>query len=136
MVIMLIMDNKYIKAYKLYEEDPFITINDLERQFNFSKSSFYRFLKKENLELPKKAYFSTASKEKLNKSLELYKIGHSIIWIADNLHMSEKTIRKFLNYSGIEIRYKFSKQKNLKCDTEYFNKINSEEKAYCKSSRN
>lgn len=124
------MQQKYLNAYNDYVSLPFIKISDLEKKYCFSKSSFYRALKKENISLPKKKYYTTCDRSKLIEATKLYSKNYSIKKISIILSMSEKTISKYFKYLDIEIRNKPQQSYNLVCNHTFFNEIDTEEKAY------
>lgn len=124
------MKQKYLDAYKEYQENPFITVKQLEEKYGFAISSFYRAIKKAGFSLPKKAFTTTCSEKRLSEAVCLYNSGKSIVEISRILKMGEKTISKYLTFLDIKIRDKFQKTKDLSCNHDFFETINSEEKAY------
>lgn len=124
------MQQKYLNAYTEYVNSTFSTIDEICHKHGFCKSSFYRALKQENLELPKKHFFTTCDKDKIELAEKMYIQGKSIKTIALELRMSEKTISKYLNFKQIKIRGYHPQQKNLTHNTTFFETIDTEEKAY------
>lgn len=124
------LKEKYQKAYEEYQEDPLILLEELENKYGFTKSSFFRALKKENIPIPKKRIRILADRDKLEKALELYQNGFSIAKVSLELHMGEATISKYLKYKGIELRDKRSRIHDKNLNHNYFSKIDTEEKAY------
>lgn len=124
------LKEKYQRIYDLYLSDPFLKIDEVCNQFNVCKSSFYRALKKEKINCPQKTYSTTCSKEKLDLALNMYESGESIRKISQDLQMGEKTLSKFLHNKKIEIRFNYKKDKNLYYNENFFEHIDTEEKAY------
>lgn len=124
------MLQKYLNAYTDYVNNPFISIDETCKKYGFNKSSFYRALKKEGLSLPVKQFFTTCDKERLNEAVILYRQGKSINKIAEELHMGEKTLSKYLHYLGENIREYHIPTKGLMVNQDYFEEILSEHQAY------
>ena len=121
---------KYQKIYQEYQENPFATVEELCQKYGVNKTSYYRALKKEGIEAPKRDFNTTCSPEKLKQAVELYKSGISIIKISLTLNMSEKTLSKYLKYLNIDIRDKRKHRNDLVYDKNYFHNIDTEDKAY------
>ena len=124
------MMQKYLNAYTDYINDPFLSIDDACIRYGFCKSSFYRALKKDNLDLPKKQFFTTCDKEKLKEAIKQYRNGKSIIQISKDMNMGEKTISKYLHYLGEEIREYHKPTIGLTLNKNYFQSIDTPDKAY------
>lgn len=124
------MLQKYLNAYTDYVKDPFISIDEVCKKYGFNKSSFYRALKKENLNLPTKEFSTTCSKTRLTEAVTLYRQGKSINKIAKELCMGEKTLSKYLHYLGDNIREYHIPTSGLTINQDYFAKIASEHQAY------
>lgn len=75
-----------------------------------------------------KAKIRKLSDDQCNKIIEDYKNGESSNKIAEKLNIHSQTIRNFLKRNNIKIRQKGLKTYNL--DEKFFDKIDSEEKAY------
>ena len=124
------LQKKYLDAYLEYQSNPLLTIKDLEQKYHFSKSSFYRALKKENYSLPIQSNKIVCDEDKLLSALEMYKKGISIIKISKELNMGEATISKFLKYKNIEIRNRYDKIKDISLNHYFFENIDNEHSAY------
>lgn len=124
------MQQKYLNAYTDYISNPFVNIDEICKKYGFNKSSFYRALKKENLTLPVKQFFTTCSKDRLDKAVKEYRQGKSINKIAKEFYMGEKTLSKYLHYLGEEIREYHAPTKGLTVKQNYFHVIESEHQAY------
>lgn len=120
----------YKKIYDEYLNNDFLTVQEACSKYNRSRSAFYKELKKENIELPKKKFFTTCSKDKLELAKKMYEDGKSIIKISKELNIGEKTLSKYLKHLEIPIKNNFIKQEDITYDKDFFDVINTEEKAY------
>ena len=64
--------------FTLTVNSTFSTIDEICRKYGFCKSSFYRALKQENLELPKKRFFTTCDKDKMELAEKMWS-EHQVI---------------------------------------------------------
>lgn len=124
------MKQKYLDAYTDYINNPFLTLEDACIKHGFCRSAFHQAIRKEGLVLPKKVFKTTCPKEKLQRALDLYRSGMSIQKISSSLGMTDKTLSKYLKYKEEPIRDVKARTKDLSADYNYFETIDSEDKAY------
>lgn len=121
---------KYQKIYSEILDSYFDSVEKICNQNGCSKSAFYRALKRENIEIPQRHNMSTCEQEKMELAVDMYSEGKSIATIAKALNMCEKTLSKYLHYLNIEIRDNYNKRQDLICNYNFFEIIDTEEKAY------
>lgn len=124
------MLEKYQNIYQEYQNTPLTNVEEICKKYGVSKSSYYNALKKEGIKNIKKDFFTTCPIEKLEEAVNLYQSGLSIIKVTQQLNMGEKTLSKYLKYLNIDIRDRRKHRNDLSYDKSYFNKIDTEEKAY------
>lgn len=111
---------------KMYEEN--YSWKEIECEIGFSADFCKKLLNKNNVPtrpINPKCY------EKSKDVISLYESGICIKHICQELNISDKTIKKILNQNNIKLRSK-AEQKLIDnhFDTNFFNKIDTEEKAY------
>jgi orotate phosphoribosyltransferase-like protein len=102
------------------------SINEIAKIVNLSYSGVYYFLKKNNIKMRPRRRF-----EKTNPIIEkeicyLYENGNTIKEATEKLNISHSCGSKILSRNNIKIRDRFS---DYHINHDYFNKINSHEKA-------
>lgn len=107
------------------------TITEIGKKIGFSTTSVGSFLEKENLRIRKKKdEISKNSFEKYEKNkkelIRKYKNGESILKISKEYKLKSCYLKKYLNDWGIKTKT----QKKYFYDETFFEKIDTEEKAY------
>lgn len=118
-------EEKYRLAMDEYINDTTTTIKYLAMKYNFDQACFGRFLKKQNIKIR-----NTSSKEnndKYKRAEELYKNGNSILSISKELNINRKNLGIYLKDKGLNLN---TKSNRYQYDKHFFEKINTEEKAY------
>lgn len=120
---------KYLKIIEEYTNDKYITIQELCKQYKCDKSSLYKFIKKNNITIPKKKVVNKEKEEKLKQCIDLYDKYGSIHKISKIIHLTESDISRYLKKYGIIIPYNAPKIKN-EFNENFFETIKTEQQAY------
>ena len=115
---------------KRYNTEKNITITKMLNEYGLCKSSFYRYLRINKIELPKKICRNYEISEKYQKLADIYKNNPiSINKLCDEEHISHKSFSIYLKKNNIPVRKTYI-YKNYVYDKDYFENIDTEHKAY------
>lgn len=119
--------DKYEKAIKEYQESEYISITELAKKYNFDRASFSRYLKKNNI--PIRKTLSEKHKTYLKAKNEYESTGCTLKYICEKYKINQKNFSLFLKDNNVTVRKGFENKHYTK-DENYFEIIDSEEKAY------
>lgn len=121
---------KYELAIKEMERDETLTLTSLANKYNFHRTSFSRYLKNNGYTVKRRGK-STEVERKQKSAIELYEKGMSIKNISEKLGLSRKSLGLYFKEKKVKLRTEFnSPLKNYNKNENYFNVIDSEDKAY------
>lgn len=117
--------NEYLNNNELMSFNSFY--NKQERRVTFRH--FSKTARSYGIKMPKK-YFTTTNIDNLKKAAEMYFEGIPLLHIYNNTHIESRTLERYLKNNGYRLRNKLEQQKNNNLDENYFENIDTEEKAY------
>lgn len=107
-----------------------LSIQELAGKFGTSHPTMSKFLKENNLKTKRQMQLEKCNQLDTNLIVKMYEEGKTILGIANELNVSNSAIKARLKESNVHIRTNSEAHKKYNEDYEYFNNIDTYDKAY------